>query len=188
MSRHLSVIRFPRRLRRDDRGEAIVGFAFVLPVLVLLSLAIFEFGLVMFDFHRAGEATRRAVRLVAISNPVADVSGFSAGSTIQCTSSGGGVSCSGSATADAGVFDSMIADMQQILPAIAPQNVEIEYTDSGVGDPTTPGGIIPLVTVKLVNLTHAFYLVQLIPGMPEELTFPPFASNLLAAGLGPTAP
>ncbi len=66
MSRHLSVIRFPRRLRRDDRGEAIVGFAFVLPVLVLLSLAIFEFSLVMFDFHRAGEATRRAVRSVAI--------------------------------------------------------------------------------------------------------------------------
>jgi len=82
----------------------------------------------------------------------------------------------------------MIADMQQILPAIAPQNVEIEYTDSGVGDPTTPGGIIPLVTVKLVNLTHAFFFVQLIPGMPEELPFPPFTSNLLAAGLGPTAP
>ncbi len=182
----MSAIRLPRRLWRDDRGEAFVGFAFALPVLVLLSLAIFEFSLVMFDFHRAGEATRRAVRSVAISNPVADVSGFSAGSTIQCTSSGGSVSCS--ATADAGVFDSMVADMQQILPAIAAQNVEIEYTDSGVGDPTTPGGIIPLVTVKLVDLTHAFFLVQLIPGMPEELPFPPFTSNLLAAGLGPTAP
>ena len=184
----MSAIRFPRRLRRDDRGEALIGFTFVIPVLVLLCLAVFEFGLVIFDFHRAGEATRRAVRLVAIGNPVADVSGFSAGSAIQCTSSGGSVSCTGTATADAGVFDSMVADMQQILPAIAPQNVEIEYRDSGVGDPTTPGGIIPLVTVKLVNLTHAFFLVQLIPGMPEELTFPPFTSNLLAAGLGPTAP
>lgn len=191
MSRHLSVIKprySGRRLGRDDRGEAILGFAFVMPVLVLLSLAIFEFGLVMFDFHRAGEATRRAVRLVAISDPVADVSGFTTGSTIQCTSSGGSVSCSGSATADAGVFDAMIADMQQILPAIGPQNVEIEYTDSSVGDPTTPGGIIPLVTVKLVNLTHAFFIVQIIPGMPEEITFPPFTSNLLAAGLGPTGP
>ena len=85
MSKHLSAISFPRRLRRDDRGEAIVGFAFVLPVLVFLSLAIFEFSLVMFDFHRAGEATRRAVRLVAISDPVANVSGFSAGSAIPCT-------------------------------------------------------------------------------------------------------
>ena len=184
----MSVIRFPRRLRRDDRGEAIVGFAFVMPVLVLLSLAIFEFGLVMFDFHRAGEATRRAVRLLAIANPVADVSSFAAGSAIQCTSSGGSVSCSGSAAADAGVFDAMVLNMQEILPAIGPENVEIEYTDSSVGDPTTPGGIIPLVTVKLVNLTHAFFIVQLIPGMPQELTFPPFTSNLLAAGLGPTAP
>ncbi len=184
----MSAISLPRRLRRDDRGEAIVGFAFVLPVLVLLSLAIFEFGLVMFDFHRAGEATRRAVRLVAISDPVADLSGFSAGSAIQCTSSGVSVSCSGSAAADAGVFDAMVSNMQEILPAIGPQNVEIEYTDSSVGDPTTPGGIIPLVTVKLVNLTHAFFLVQLIPGMPEELTYPPFTANLLAGGLGPTAP
>jgi len=24
--------------------------------------------------------------------------------------------------------------------------------------------------------------------MPEEITYPPFTSNLLAAGLGPTAP
>jgi len=30
--------------------------------------------------------------------------------------------------------------------------------------------------------------VRLIPGMPEEITYPPFTSNLLAAGLGPTAP
>ena len=184
----MSAIRVPRRLRRDDRGEAIIGFAFVMPVLAFLSIAIFEFGLVMFDFHRAGEATRRAVRMVAISDPVADVSGFSAGSAIQCTSSGSSVSCSGSATANAGVFNAMVSEMQEILTAIGPENVEIEYRDSGVGDPTTPGGIIPLVTVKLVNLTHAFYLVQLIPGMPEELTFPPFTSNQLAGGLGPTSP
>ncbi len=85
MSKHLSAISFPRRLRRDDRGETIIGFAFVLPALVLLSLAIFEFSLVMFDFHRAGEATRRAARLVAISDPVADISGLSAGSAIQFT-------------------------------------------------------------------------------------------------------
>ncbi len=188
MSKHWSAISFPRRLRRDDRGEAIIGFALVLPVLALLSLAIFEFSLVIFDFHRAGEATRRAVRLVAISAPVADVSGFSAGSTIQCTSSGSSVSCGGSATADAGVFDAVVSEMQEILTAIGPENVEIEYRDSGVGDATTPGGIIPLVTVKLVNLTHAFFLVQLIPGMPEELTYPPFTANLLAGGLGPTAP
>ena len=26
------------------------------------------------------------------------------------------------------------------------------------------------------------------PGMPEELTYPPFTANQLAGGLGPTAP
>ena len=176
-----------RRLGADERGESLVGFALVAPVLRMLSLAILEFSLVVFDYHRAGEATRRAARLAAISTPVADVGGFTSGSAIQCSSAGGAVSCGGIAAADGAAFDAIIAEMRAVLPSIAPENVEVVYGDSGLGDPTTPGGIIPLVSVRLVGLAHPFLFLGGFPGIPSGVTFPPFLTNQLGTGLGPTS-
>ena len=176
-----------RRLGADRRGESLIGFALVAPILMLLSLGILEFSLVVFDYHRAGEATRRAARLASISTPVADVSGFAAGSTIQCSSAGGAVSCGGIDAADPAAFYAIIAEMRAILPSIAPENLEVVYSDSGIGDPTTPGGIIPLVTVRLVGLDHPFLFLCGFPGIPSGVTFPPFLTNQLGTGLGPTS-
>lgn len=176
-----------RRLGADQRGESLIGFALVAPILIMLSLAILEFSLVVFDYHRAGEATRRAARLAAISTPVADVSGFAAGSTIQCSSAGGGVSCGGIDAADPAAFDAIIDEMRQVLPIIGPENLEVTYSDSGLGDPTTPGGIIPLVSVRLVGLDHPFLLLGGFPGISSGVTFPPFLTNQLGTGLGPTS-
>jgi hypothetical protein len=136
-----------------------------MPALLLLCFGILEFSLVIFDFHRAGEATRRGARLAAISTPVADLDGFSAGTAIGCSSVGGGVSCGGAEAADPALFTAVVAEMRAVLPAIAAENVEIVYRDSGLGDAATPGGIIPLVTIRLVGLDHPFLLLSALPGM-----------------------
>lgn len=170
----------------DGRGESVIGFALVAPILILLSLGILEFALVIFDYHRAGEATRRAARLAAINAPIANVSGFSAGSSIECGSSGGTVSCAGAAVANAGVFDTIVGGVQAVLPGVTAANLVVRYSDSGIGDPTTPGGIIPLVSVRLNGVEHPFLFIGGFPGMPSAVTFPPFVTNQLGAGLGPT--
>ena len=173
-------------LAADNGGESIIGFAFAFPILVALSLGILEFSLLVFDYHRAAEATRRGARLAAISSPVPDVSGFDTGTVIGCSSSGGTVTCNGDAAAMASVFSQVVADMRGILPIIAADNVEIEYRDSGIGNPDTPGGIIPLVTARLVGLVRPLYFAGAIPGLPVTFTLPPFTTNQVASGLGPT--
>ena len=189
MSKRTSAISgLARRLAPDAAGEAMLAFGILAPLLVALSLAILEFSLIIFDYHRAGEATRRGARLAAISDPVPQVAGFAAGTVIQCTSSAGGVTCGAAATGSASVFDAVLAEMRILLPSVTPENVEITYRDAGIGDPATPGGIITLVTVRLVNLAQPFYALSAIPGMPSGFTYPPFTTSLLAAGLGPTSP
>ena len=175
-----------RGLRGGTSGESIVGFAILAPILLTVTLGIMEFSLTIFDYHRASEATRRGARLATISQPVADVGAFAAGTVITCSSSGDAISCSGLDAALPGVFDTIVAQMQAVLPAIMPENIEIEYSDSGLGDAATPGGIIPIVTVRLVGLTQSFYFIGAIPGLPDGFTFPPFTTNQMGAGLGPT--
>lgn len=187
----MSVYKAPlnqlRRLLRAEGGEAAIGFGLVLPVLVLVCLAILEFSLIVFDYHRASEATRRAARNIAMATPIPDPTSLHAGDTITCTASGGGVSCSGAAAQTPETFTAMIAEMQLILPAIEPANVEVLYSDIGLGDETTPGGIVPLVTVRLVNLQHPFLMLQGFPGFGPSIAYPSFSTNQMAAGLGPSA-
>ncbi|MEE8393195.1 MAG: TadE/TadG family type IV pilus assembly protein [Rhodospirillales bacterium] len=186
MSRPISAIR-KSWLVGDDRGEAMIGFAFLIPVLMLISLGILEFTLAVFDYHRAGEATRRGARMAAISPPIADVGGFVSGSVIECASSGGGVICTGAAVADPSVFDAVVGEMRAILPAIQAGNVRITYSDSGLGDAATPGGILPLVTVRLDGLVHRYLMLRGFPGFPDGITFPTFATNQLSSGFGAAA-
>ncbi len=176
-----------RRLRRagsDQSGEALVGFGILLPVLVLVCLSILEFSLIVFDYHRASEATRRAARVISIGVPLIDTANLLPGGTLSCASTAGAVSCSGVASVTPAVFDDLIAQMQEIQPAIAAENVQIEYSDVGLGDATTPGGIIPMVTVKLVNLQHPFLMLSGFPGFGPSFTYPPFTTNQIAGGLG----
>lgn len=175
-----------RRLWRDDRGEAMVSFGLMLPVLVALTFGVLEFSLITFDFHRAAEAARRGARAAAIGDAVTSVAGLSAGAAVSCTSSGGVATCGGSGGSQAN-FDAVVAGMQQILPAIEPANVRITYEHSGIGDPATPGGILPMVTVELVGVEHKYLVLQAIPGIGASFVYPPFTSNYLAAGQGPAS-
>lgn len=184
MARLLRNMGLCARVCRDDRGEAAIGFAFVMPVLVLVSLAILEFSLIVFDYHRAGEATRRAARTAAMSSPIMTVSGLTSGGTVSCTSSGGGVLCAGEAAAQPAVFDAMLADMQAILPSIGAENVTVEYADVGLGDATTPGGIVPMVTVRLVNLDRPFLMLSGFPGFGASITYPAFSTSQIGSGMG----
>ncbi len=171
-----------RRLSSDRRGSALVEFALVSSVLVVLSLAALDLAALMFDYHRAGEATRRAARTAAIEAPIVDLSALVNPAALTCRGGAGGPSCSGAAIVSAGSFDLILADARAILPTLAPENLEIEYRDSGLGTPDSPAGILPLVTVRLSDARRTLSLLDSFVGLPAALRLPEFASSYVGNG------
>ncbi len=162
-----------RRLWRDTGGNSLIGFAMLLPALLGFSFGILEFSLVAFDFHRANEATRRIARAATMLPPLVNQNTLTTGQTAQCTGSG----CTGLAA--------LTADAQQIYPTLTVDNVQITYTMTTVGDLATPGGIKPLITVRLTGLTHQYLMLQAIPGVPANLAMPPFVTSMLGVWYPP---
>ncbi len=60
-----------RRLRADCDGAAMVEFAVVLPLLLLLIGGIVDFSLAFWQMNMATKAVERGARIAAVSNPVA---------------------------------------------------------------------------------------------------------------------
>ena len=171
-----------RRFIGDETGAFTIEFGITMPTLMLLSLGLMEFSLVGFDFQRASEASRRAVRLAVISSPVPNTANLLEGGTIVCTSSGGTVSCDGgspSTDADA-QFQILVATMQEAYPAIQEEHLRLTYESTDVGDVDDVGGIIPLVTVEIIGLEHDFIVGHVI-GV-DSMTFPDFKTSVLGSG------
>ncbi|HEX6474924.1 MAG TPA: TadE family protein, partial [Candidatus Limnocylindria bacterium] len=60
------IRRFIRRALQQPRGQALVEFALVLPVLILLLVGIFDFGRAVYAFNTVNNAAREAVRLAIV--------------------------------------------------------------------------------------------------------------------------
>src|SRR3546814_13995493 len=61
-------------LARGDRGGAVLSFALVLPIALMLTMGFIDFALLLTDYPRANEATRRAARVAALEAPLPDTS------------------------------------------------------------------------------------------------------------------
>jgi Flp pilus assembly protein TadG len=181
----MSALRLIRRLIGDRRAAAAVEFAFVAPLLIGFTGAIFEVIFIAYDFNLASEATRRGLRTALVQDPVGAIINVNT-TPVVCGKSGSAVSCTGgSPTSSAsGGFNAVLAGMQAIKTDIAASNVQISYSTSGLDDPVTaPGVVTPLITVKLIGLTYSFRLLTLIPGAPTTFQFPAFTS----AAVGPSS-
>lgn len=169
-------------LSRAEDGAAAIDFGLVLPLLVAVSLGVLEFSLASFEYHRAAESTRRGARIASIVAPVASLVGIETVSPIVCREPDGTLACGGAAVANASSFATILGAMREVLPGVAPANLEVAYAASGVGDASTPGGIKPLVSVRLVNLGYELALMRAVPGVPSRIGFPAFATTYLARG------
>lgn len=59
----MALVYIRRKLRRDERGQALVELALVVPVLLLLVLGIFEFGRLLNAYMTVQHACREGARL-----------------------------------------------------------------------------------------------------------------------------
>lgn len=166
----------------DREGAAMVEFAFLAPVLLVFSFGIIDLTLYLFDYHRAGEATRRGTRTATIAPAIIDIDDLNPGDKATCTSSGGAVNCGVYATPDSASFARVLTQMQFIQPYVAENNVVIDYQLSDVGDPTTPGGTLPLITVSLINMPYDLTMLKAFPLMPTSFRMPTFSITFLGNG------
>lgn len=183
MNRLISAINDLLRGARADSGESIISFAILFPILLGISLAILEFSLVILDYNRASEATRRAARIAAIQPPIGDLTNIGTGQ-VSCSANSGTTFCNGGTILSAATFDSVVQAMQSVLPAIAPDNVQVVYGNSGIGGEES-GGIKPFVSVNLINLQRPFMFLHVIAGVPAQITFPSFSTTQMIGGFTP---
>lgn len=59
--------------RQKDRGQTMVEFALVLPVLILLLVGIFDFGRAIYAYNTINNAAREGARLAIVDQTVADI-------------------------------------------------------------------------------------------------------------------
>ncbi len=143
---------------RTQRGTTTVEFAIIGTLLMILLLAIIEFGRAMFVMNTLTEATRRGVR-VAVVCPVNDP----APARVAVFANGSGES--------------------RIIRGLGVDNIVIEYlnaTGGVVGDPGVNFGDIRFVRTRIVNFTHDL----IIPVAMPTILMPPFAATLPRESLG----
>lgn len=162
------------RFAANHDGGTLVGFALVLPVLLLLTLGAFDFAYLMFEQDRVTDATRRGLRAAIMGTPLGNLSTLPV-APINCSSTGGSVTCGGG-TGDPAAFSAILAEMKAIKPEIDASNVKVTYTNSGLGAAES-GGTKPFITVSVTNLQHEFMMISAFPGMPSSITMPDFATT-----------
>lgn len=169
-----------RRTIGERSGATAVEFAFVAPLLFVLTLGIVEFGMIMLEYHRMGEATRRGTREAVIETPIALLTNLTVAS-IECQGPIGSVSCPSGAESSVAEtsFTRIVTQMQDILPNLADSDVFVTYTDTAITDPAvTPGIITPTVTVEIRNHAYTYIILSnLVPGMPSTMTMPSFSTT-----------
>ncbi len=152
-----------------QRGAAMVEFAIVIVVFMLLVMGGLEFGRMIFEWGRTVEATRIGVRTAVVSTP-----------PTECRNKAGKLDlvCPGTATKSCEPDDpsSILEAMQRIQPKLLEaDNVELTYACSGAGYELRPTPV-PVVTVEVRNLTFTPVVAGLL-GIPTSIPIPGFASS-----------
>jgi hypothetical protein len=157
-------------MRTKQEGLATVEFAIIGALLLLVLLAVIEFGRLVFVWNSVTEATRRGVR-VAVVCPVNDP-----------------------AIRNVTVFnDDATAGPSALLTNLSTANVTVRYLDAG-GDPLNCNvcncddtcGDHPFVSIKYVEVRIDGYQHNLLlpPPFNLTLTVPAFESTLPRESLG----
>ena len=177
----------------NDAGTAAVEFALVFLLMLATSLGAFDAGAMLLQWLSAETATQMAARQSAIGGLVAPgLSGISqnpetsafgdacAGNAdcrfapVTCTSSG--CSAYGYSAAD---FAAILGAAQVILPSLTADNLQVQYSPSGLGFVGQPGGPPPLITVSLRGMTYRSLVLNALGFGAAMLAMPPFATTAI---------
>ncbi|PWE18593.1 hypothetical protein DDZ18_03035 [Marinicauda salina] len=183
---------------RDRDGATLAEFAILLPVLALLTFAIIEFALVLWQHQQAQIAVSRALRL-ATTRALVDPADFTdcngpngSAATEQAGTScsavaGGGVwgpeTCTVSSPGycDPALLADMLAEVQALFPEAEASNMVVELEGAGLGF-VGFGRPVPMVKVRLTGIDYQFIAIGGLAGL-GDLTLPDFEATAPAEDL-----
>jgi Flp pilus assembly protein TadG len=185
--------RLPRRYTfcRDASGAVAVEFGLIGGVFITMLMGLMEFGTAYWQWAQATKALQLGVRLATVSSPVSsDLTTFTGlSSTVEegdpmpyfkRTCSGATQTCS-DGTYDAAAMRTIVFGrgnascptavqrypaMCQLFPRLQPQNVIVEYEQTGLGFAGRPGGPLPSVTVRFTGLDFNFVVLNTLLQIP----------------------
>ena len=112
-------------------------------------------------------------------------------SPVTCTSNAAGttITCScpstpcPTGTPTASDFTAIVAEMQKMDPYIGNDNVQITYSQNGLGFVGRPNGLPVTVTVTLTGMTFRFLVIDKLLGFGGTFSMPPFNATLIGEDL-----
>lgn len=167
-----------------ETGAAAAEFTLLLPLALLFLFGIIDVGRLMWTLNSAEKAVQMGSRAAIVSTFIpgglsvinyattlgqgSPISSASFGA-VRCSKPARTVTCScvkapcpTLTPIDPRNFDAIVARMRGVAPAILAQDVEIIYSNSGLGYAGDPNGadIAPLVTVRAVGIDFTPLLFQ----------------------------
>lgn len=176
------------RFARDRRGVVLVEGLLVVPLIIIVSATMIEFGFAVYQWNQTAKAVQLGARLATVSNPLAtDLSPLVADYPVEegaaPPATAVSVVCGAGATAcDAtelnrlvlgsdGVCDPAFGatkpGMCDFNPRIQTGNVRVTYARSGLGYVGRPGGPVVSLTVELRGMTFEFFLLGALLGLDQ---------------------
>jgi hypothetical protein len=204
------------RLLHDQTGTTMVEFSIVMVLFFLLTFGLVEFGYLLYQYNSAAKAAQVGARLAAVSDPVwtplttltsSGTPGSAWQTNYNVTCGGSSQTCSGTSAGAALTYGSAAmqrivygrgqttcgvvgtdgdAGMCDIYDRITPQNVQIEYQNTGLGFAGRPGGPVPTITLTLTGLTYQFFGLAGLMGF-NTITMPDFKVTMTGEDLSAAA-
>ncbi len=194
----------PNYIRNED-GAVTVEVAIISSIMIALTIAAFEICHGFFQWNNAQQSARIGARLAAthqsISNEFETLTGLEGGAQpgdpmpdYSFTCDGASTSCSaGGFNASAfkeivfgpdddgvcGPTEKARRGICDVYRRVGPENVEIEYRNSGLGRAGNPASPAPIITVTLKDLEFDFAVLRYFT--PDSLrTMPPIRVSVMA--------
>jgi Flp pilus assembly pilin Flp len=155
---------FCRFLKARD-GATAVEMAMIAPILIVLTVGVFEIGGIMFVYHRANEAMTETARAALIRPPVVDMD------LLPMTCPGGG-------NCDSQRIDELVAIGQRYLGTekLTASNLTVVIESSNITPSGDPAIVTPIITVHLNGLQYRLVVAQLV-GYGATFTLPTVSAS-----------
>lgn len=175
---------------RDIRGAMAAEFALVLPIMLLFLFGIMDVGYYAWAINQGEKATQMGARWAVATDLVPEdlydysfalSEGIPQGNPVPA-SAFPTVTCDSTSCTQWGhdevAFGRILERMRDFKTNIAPENVVLEYSWSGLGYSGDPNGpdVAPIVTVRLTGMEHRPLFGLLI----GSVALPDFAYSLTA--------
>ena len=171
-----------RNLAKDERGEAVVSFALVLPLLLFLRFGILEFALAMVERHQASQALRILTRGVATTLTTSNLSGIGSDAETKCGLTKNGWDCTGGTITGWGNLSTSWSSAKSVLPRLTTANVELIVTPTSLADADADTGTMAMVTIRFKNLTYQSVVFSLYDQAMTGILFQDMSASLVLGG------